>query len=118
MELVAFVGQDKESLGQVSALINRMECEKVILVKDKGTEKSFQSSKCRYVDVDGSKGVVELKEDILSKIRKELSAEFEVALSLASGNGKENMALISALLSVPVGVRIVAFTKKGVEFLT
>ena len=35
----------------------------------------------------------------------------------ASGEGKEHMALISALLSLPVGVRFTALTKDGVVFL-
>jgi hypothetical protein len=43
--------------------------------------------------------------------------EFEVALSIASGNGKEHMALISALLSIPVGIRLVVYSKKGIEFV-
>jgi len=32
-------------------------------------------------------------------------------------NGKEHMALISSLLSLPVGIRLVVFTKAGVEFI-
>ena len=40
----------------------------------------------------------------------------EVALSIASGDGREHMALISALLSLPVGVRFTALTKDGVIF--
>ena len=39
MDLVAFVGTDKNSLGQVSALMKRINCEKVILIKDKKTPK-------------------------------------------------------------------------------
>ena len=38
----------------------------------------------------------------------------EVALSLASGDGKEHMALVSALINLPVGVRFAALTKEGV----
>jgi hypothetical protein len=38
-------------------------------------------------------------------------------LSIASGNGKEHMAIVSALLSIPVGVRLVVYTKEGIEFI-
>ena len=38
----------------------------------------------------------------------------EVALSIASGEGKEHMALISALINSPVGIRFAALTKDGV----
>jgi hypothetical protein len=60
--------------------------------------------------------MLELKEDIMGKLKGKLS-DFEVALSLASGNGKEHMAMISALLSIPVGIRLVVYTKEGVEFI-
>ena len=60
--------------------------------------------------------MLELKKEIMDKLKGRLS-EFEAALSLASGNGKEHMALISALLSIPVGIRLVVYTKEGVEFI-
>ena len=41
----------------------------------------------------------------------------EVALSIASGNGKEHMALQSALLGIPVGIRFTALTKTGIIML-
>ena len=41
----------------------------------------------------------------------------EVALSIASGSGKEHMAIISALLGMPVGVRFVALTQEGIVYL-
>ena len=34
MELVAFLGEDKETWGQVNALINRGEWEKIIILKN------------------------------------------------------------------------------------
>ena len=38
MELVAYLGKDKENWGQVTALINRFDCERVILIKDENSE--------------------------------------------------------------------------------
>ena len=38
----------------------------------------------------------------------------EVAVSIASGDGKEHMALLSALINLPVGIKFVALTKDGV----
>lgn len=118
MELVAFLGKEKEGLGQISALVNRMECEKVLIVKDKNTEDIFRNEKCDVINIDSQKDIVLLKEEMQEKLKKGLTGDFEVALSLASGNGKEHMALISALLSIPVGIKLVVYTKKGVEFIT
>ena len=117
MKLVAFLGNDKENYGQVTALINRMDCEKILLVKDKKTPNPFSNAKLLALDVDSTKDLFTFKQQIQEKLKTQLSSDLEVALSIASGNGKEHMALISALLSLPVGIKLAAFTKKGVEFI-
>lgn len=118
MELVAFMGKEKEGLGQISALIKRLEAEKIIIVKDKETPNLIENEKCKFINVDTNKDLVFLRDEICEKLKKELTGDFEVALSIASGTGKEHMALISALLTIPVGIKIVVYTKKGVEFIS
>jgi len=49
----------------------------------------------------------------MKKLRGKIDGT-EVALSIASGDGKEHMALISALINLPVGIRFAALTKDGV----
>jgi hypothetical protein len=66
--------------------------------------------------VDTSMPIFELRNTLEIELKKRFT-EFEAHLSLASGTGKEHMALIAAILSVPMGLRLVAFTKKGVEVL-
>jgi hypothetical protein len=117
MEFVAFVGSDRESWGQLVGLINHIDAEKIVLVQDKGVTGFPLSSKCQIVNVDCSRSLLDLKTDIMDKLKKELAGDLEVSLSIASGGGKEHMALISALLSIPVGIRLVVFTKKGVELV-
>ncbi len=116
MELVAFLGEDKENWGQVNGLINRGDWEKIILVKSKSSEDYEAPKESDIVIVDTSKPLIELKEDIINKLRKKFEG-FDVHVSIASGTGKEHMALISALLSLPVGIRLVVFTKNGIEFI-
>ena len=117
MELVAFVGEDKENWGQVTALLNRMEYAKAILIQNKSAESFPANDKAKIIKVDTSQSIAQLTDELREKLKKEISKEFEVALSLASGNGKEHMAFISALLGVPLGIKLVAFTKNGIEFL-
>jgi hypothetical protein len=116
MELVAFLGDDKENWGQVNGLINRGDWEKIILVKSKSSEEYESPKDADIVLIDTSKPLLDLKEDIVNKLRKKFEG-FDVNVSIASGNGKEHMALISALLSIPVGIRLVVFTKNGIEFI-
>jgi len=117
MEMVIFLGEDKENWGQLSALIKRTEAEKIIIVKNKKTEGFPANERCEEIAVDSDKPLIELKEDMMEKLKPKLSGDFEVSLSIASGNGKEHMALIAALLSIPVGIRIVVFTKNGIEVI-
>lgn len=65
------------------------------------------------------KPLVALKKELTEKLKPKFDSDFssEVALSIASGTGKEHMALVSALLSIPVGVRFTALTKDGIIFL-
>jgi hypothetical protein len=116
MELVAFAGKDRENWGQISALVSRGEWSKVVIVKNKAVENYENPLDAKVIAINCDKPLVELKKEMMEKLKQELG-ELEVALSIASGNGKEHMALISALLSLPVGIRLAAFTKEGVEFV-
>ncbi len=116
MELIACLGSDKESWGQVTGLINRGNWDKVILVTTLDSESYPAPESAHVINVDSSKPLVELKKELQEKLRGKFS-EFEAHLSIASGNGKEHMAIIAALLGIPVGIRLVAFTKNGVELI-
>lgn len=118
MEFVAFVGKDTENWGQITALMNRIECEKIIFVQDRDSPDFPINDKCTVIRVDSKVPLVELKEDIKIKLKPLLSGDFEVAVSLASGSGKEHMAFISALVNIPVGIKIAAFTKEGITYLS
>jgi len=116
MELVAFLGDDKETWGQVTGLINHENWDKIILVKTKGASAYASPKPAESIVIDSSKPLLDLKEELVGKLRSKFSG-FDANLSIASGNGKEHMAIISALLSIPVGLRLVVFTKKGVEII-
>jgi len=116
MNLIAFLGSDKESWGQISALINNGKWDKIIILKSKNAE-DFPIEASETIKINSEQPIILLKDDMMKKLKDKLSGDLEVALSIASGNGKEHMAVISALLSVPVGIRLVAYTKDGVEFV-
>jgi len=117
MELVALLSTGKGSWGQVAGLMKKGEWEKIIII---GTSfaKDFQVAGIPFdfIEFDADKSLVQLKKDLEKKLKGKFEG-LEVALSIASGNGKEHMALQSALLSVPVGVRFTALTNDGVVML-
>lgn len=114
MELVALLSTGKGSWGQVAGLIRQGEWSKIIVV---GTSfaKDFNvpGIPFEFVEYDPNRNLLQLKSDFEKKLKGKFD-EMEIALSIASGNGKEHMALQSALLSIPVGVRFTALTKDGI----
>ncbi len=110
MELVAFVGSDQENVSQVAGLVKKGGWEKVILV---GMKHLSLGQPSEFISVNPGDRIVEMRNDIKRKLKGKILGT-EVALSIASGTGKEHMALISALLSLPVGIRFTALTREGV----
>lgn len=116
MELVALLSTGKGTWAQVAGLVNRGEWDNILLVGSEFAEKFTCDKKHEFVKIDTGKRIVELKQEIIEKLNGKINGT-EVALSIASGDGKEHMALISALLSLPVGVRFVALTQEGIVYL-
>jgi len=116
MELVALLSSGKGTWGQVAGLVNRGEWDNIILIGSEFAEKFSVEKNHDFIRVNTSQGLLELKKEIAEKLKGKINGT-EVALSIASGEGKEHMALISALLSLPVGVRFTALTKDGIVFL-
>jgi uncharacterized protein YajQ (UPF0234 family) len=116
MELIALLSSGKGSWGQVSGLIKRGEWDNIILLGNDFAKKFNTEEKHEFIEINTSKKIVDLKKEIQEKLKGKIKGT-EVALSIASGDGKEHMALISALLSIPVGVRFTVLTKEGIIFL-
>jgi hypothetical protein len=117
MELIALLSTGKGTWGQVSGLIQKGEWEKVVVVGPAFTKEfAIQGEPFDFIEFDPNKNLIQLKKEFETKLKDKFN-NLEVALSIASGNGKEHMALQSALLSLPVGVRFTALTKEGVVFL-
>ncbi len=115
MELVAFLGIGKGTWGQVSGVMNQGEWDKIFLIGNNFAKQFTSQKDFEFIEVNSSR-ISELKDEILKKLQGKIKGT-EVALTIASGTGKEHMALISALLSLPAGIRFTALTKDGIIFL-
>ena len=116
MELVCFVGSGKGTWGQVAGVINRGDWDNIILIGNDFAKRTFNVEKnFEFIEIKGS-GLIDLKDEIQEKLKGKIKGT-EVALTIASGEGKEHMSLISALLNLPVGIRFTALTKDGIVFL-
>jgi len=115
MELIALLGTGEGTWGQVAGVINHGEWDKIILIGDAFAKKFTHKKEFEFIEIT-EKPILELKEEIMGKLKGKVKGT-EVGLSIASGNGKEHMALISALLSLPVGIRFTILTKDGLVFM-
>jgi len=116
MELIALLSKGEGSWAQVSGLMKFGEWDKIVLVGNDFAKDFTHEKKFEFIKIDLDKKLVELKEELSKKLKNQFEG-MEVALSLASGDGKEHMALVSALINVPVGIRFVALTKEGIVYL-
>lgn len=116
-DLVACLSAGEKSWAHVGRLINDMEWKNIFLVTNEFGKQNFKSGKkVNFVAVDFQKPVFNLIEDIRKGLNGKIT-DLEVALNLVSGSGKEHMAILSALLKLGVGVRLMAVTKEGVKEL-
>lgn len=113
MELIALLSTGKGTWGQVAGLIKHGEWDKVIILGGDFANQFKIEKQFEFIQVDLNKKIKDLRDEFSKKLKGKIDG-IEVALSMASGDGKEHMALISALINLPVGVRFAALTKDGV----
>ena len=116
-DLVACISSGEKSWAHVARLINEQDWKKVLLITNDFGKKNFKVNKAvDFVVVDFNKPVFELIADIQKGLEGKFT-DLEVALNIVSGSGKEHMAILSALLKLGVGIRLMAVTKDGIKGL-
>jgi len=114
-ELVALLSTGEGTWAQVAGIIKQGDWENIILIGGEFA-KRFQIDKAHeFIEINSTR-LIDIRDELREKLSNKIKGS-EVALSIASGDGKEHMALISALLSLPVGVRFTALTKDGIVML-
>ncbi|MBU0929736.1 MAG: hypothetical protein KJ623_01550 [Nanoarchaeota archaeon] len=116
MDLIACLSSGKGTWGHVNRIMEDKEFENIYLVTNEFGKENFHSEKkFNLILVNSSSGLRELRDEIEKQLKDKL--KMEVALNIVSGTGKEHMAIMSALLKLGVGIRLIALTKDGVEEL-
>ena len=111
-ELVALLSRGEGTWAHVAGIIKQGDWENIILLGDDFARNFKIEKPHEFIELKSTR-LADLKQEIWEKLQGKIKGT-EVSLSIASGDGKEHMALISALLSLPCGVRFVAVTKDGV----
>ena len=89
--------------------------DKVILITDDEQKADFEIATPKYIVlIDFSQPIEDVVRDLSGELRK-LVTSYEIALNFVSGNGKEHMALISAIMKLGIGFRLMARTREGIS---
>ena len=114
-DLIACLSTGKGTWGHVSKLVEEQEWDNIFLITNEFGKENFQPKKqVEYILVNANRFLPDLIEDIISQLKEKVNAT-DVAVNLISGSGKEHMAIISALLKLGLGIRLMALTVNGVK---
>ncbi len=110
--LVATLGAGRGTWGHVARLISTEEWDSVLLVSNEWAKEKFAPAKeVDWILLNNRAGFDIIKDTIKEKLPKG-----EIAISMASGAGKEHMALIAALNETKRTYTIVTLTKNGIKY--
>jgi hypothetical protein len=114
-ELIAVLSTGKGTWAEVVKIMNTHDWEHIYLVTDDFGSKNFnKKDNTEFVVINANESVELVIDHIVTQLRGKIGGT-EVALNLTSGTGKEHMALLSALLKLGLGVRLVTATVNGIK---
>ncbi len=110
--LVACLGSGQGTWAQVMKVVDSPSWEHVFLVMPVFFAEKFQNVKknLTVIKINESDDIPVMSAHIQKELDGKLFAD--VGVNLISGSGKEHMAVLSALLKLGCGIRLVAFTEK------
>ena len=103
--LVANLSTGKGTWTEIIKLINSENWENVFLITNKFGKDNFKHERAEFILIKED-SILKMSDQITKALRRKLGFN-DVAVNFISGNGKEHMALLSALLKMGVGIRFV-----------
>ncbi len=114
-ELIALLSTGKGTWTDVVKIMSSHDWDHIFLVTDDFGSQNFKKKENTDFVVINSNESIELVIDHITRQLKDKIEGTEVALNLTSGSGKEHMALLSALLKLGIGIRLIAATANGIK---
>ncbi len=106
--LVACLGTGKGTWTEVNKLIRQRSWEKVFLVTNNfGKENYKNESNAELIIIDDNQNMEIIRDILVNELKTKNVDVLDMAINFISGSGKEHMALLSALLKIGAGVRLV-----------
>jgi len=114
-DLIACLSTGKGTWAHVSKLIEEQDWDNIFLITNEFGKENFQPKKpVQYILINLNRYLSELVEDIKAQLKEKLNP-LDIAVNLISGSGKEHMAVISALLKLGAGIRLITLTPRGIK---
>ena len=114
-ELIAFLSTGKGTWGHVNRLLSGINGEKwdnvILLTNDFGIQNFKAEEGVELIELT-SKNLDELVDEIQTKLKDKIKG-MEIAVNFVSGDGREHMALVSALIKMGVGFRLIGLNKES-----
>ncbi|MBI2663892.1 hypothetical protein HYX10_00940 [Candidatus Woesearchaeota archaeon] len=111
--LVACLGSGKGTWTEVKKLIAAESWDKVFLVTNAFGKERFEAE-ADFIVVDDLQPPQAITPVIISQLKGKI-ADTEVAVNLSSGSGNLHMAVLSALIKLGFGIRLVGMSNEKVE---
>lgn len=111
-ELITILSTGKGTWTDAIRLMNSYDWEKIFVITNqfgKDTFKARDNMEIIVVNFDDS--IENLIHSFKNQLKEKITGT-EVAINFISGNGKEHMALLSAVLKLGLGIRLVVFDKE------
>ena len=117
--LIACLSTGKGTWTEITKIVQSQEWNKVFLITNQFGKENFtpgKNTELILVDHFPDTPTIIMTEQIKKQLKDKI-ADFEVALNLASGSGKEHMALLEAVLQMGLNFRLITVNKNNVEVL-
>lgn len=99
----------------VAKLCEEVEWDNIFIISNQEGKDNFKCKKdINFILIDENKTISELRDHIKTNLNGKIN-DTEMAVNIVSGSGKEHMALLSALLKLGLGIRLMALTREGIQ---
>jgi hypothetical protein len=105
--LIACLSTGKGTWAEVIKIINSQPWDKVFLLTNEFGKQNFKGNAELVIINSDYQEVAQLAAQIKSALKDKIS-DFEVALNIASGTGREHMALLEAIMELGLNFRLIS----------
>lgn len=117
--LIACLSTGKGTWAEVTKIAQSQEWNKVFLITNQFGKDNYtpgKNTELVLIESFPDTPTTIITEQIKKQLKDKIS-DFEVALNLASGSGKEHMAILEAVLQLGLNFRLIAVNRNNVEVL-